>query len=330
MRYLVTGGAGFLGTNLCLSLMDSGDDVVALDDLSTAFLPNLRLLEANDRFDFIRHDVTEPFPEMGGFDFIYNLACPASPARYCKDPVKTFRTSVWGAWNALQYASKDGTPLFHSSTSEVYGDPHVHPQPEGYWGNVNPIGPRSCYDEGKRAAESLLFDFHMARKHPIMVARIFNTYGPHMDPDDGRVVSSFIVNALRGRPIPIHGDGRQTRSFCYVDDMIDAFRRMERSRMAGPVNLGNEEENSILDLATALEEAMGKPLRRQLIGLPADDPKKRKPDAALARERLGWAAKTSLSEGLARTVAYFSGLGIGPGQGGRKVGKKPGHGSVGI
>jgi UDP-glucuronate decarboxylase len=307
MRYLVTGGAGFLGTNLCMKLLSEGHSVVALDDMSTANPANERALAAMPGFSLVRHDVVLPFPDMGKFDFIYNLACPASPPRYQKDPVQTFRTSVWGAWNALQYAMPARTPLFQASTSEVYGDPVEHPQGEGYFGNVNPVGVRSCYDEGKRAAETLLMDAHRAGGHPIKIARIFNTYGPRMSPDDGRVVSEWILNALRGREVVINGDGTQTRSFCYVDDMIGGFRALEKSRagLTGPINLGNGMEHTLIELIGALEGVLGVKIRRRFAPALPDDPRQRRPDTSLAKKELGWEAKTGLDEGLRRTAAWF-------------------------
>jgi len=307
MRYLVTGGVGFLGTNLCLRLLKEGHEVVVLDDLSTGFQRNLELLSKEKRFKFIKHDIVKPLQKIGKFDFIYNLACPASPPRYQKDPIQTLRTSVWGVWNALEYAKEDKTPVFHSSTSEVYGDPLQHPQPEGYWGNVNPIGIRACYDEGKRAAETLLMDYHRATGNPIKIVRIFNTYGPYMDPDDGRVVSNFIVQAIKGRPLTISGDGKQTRSFCYVDDLIEGFRKMEASPkdFIGPVNLGNPKEFTLLELADMIEGMVGKRIERRFVALPKDDPKQRRPDISLAKRKLAWEPRIALEDGLKKTMEYF-------------------------
>jgi UDP-glucuronate decarboxylase len=312
MRYLVTGGAGFLGTNLCLRLLGEGHEVVALDNLSTSFDGNVKLLSGKKGFKLVKHDIVEPLPDLGKFDFIYNLACPASPPRYQKDPVQTFRTSVWGVWNVLQYAKKDKTPVFQSSTSEVYGDPLEHPQKEAYRGNVNPIGPRACYDEGKRAAETLMMDFHRKTNHPVKIVRIFNTYGPHMDPQDGRVVSNFIIQALAGKPITMYGDGKQTRSFCFVDDLIDGFLRMEKTKaeFTGPVNLGNDKEFTLLELADIVEKLActnnnGKKPKRRFEPLPGDDPKQRRPDISLAKKELGWGPKVGLEEGLEKTVGYF-------------------------
>ncbi len=310
MRYLVTGGAGFLGTNLCLRLLEEGHDVVAVDDLSTAFGPNVKLLSKKRAFSLVKHDIVEPLPELGRFDFIYNLACPASPSRYQKDPVQTFRTSAWGVWNVLKYAEKGRTPVFQASTSEIYGDPLESPQNEGYRGNVSPVGPRACYDEGKRAAEALMMDWRRKTGHPIKIARIFNTYGPHMDPEDGRVVSNFIMQALRGKPLTIYGSGRQTRSFCYVDDMIEGFVRLEKSpgRFTGPVNLGNPDERTLLELADTLGRILGRQVEKKLVALPEDDPKRRKPDIALAKKELGWEPKVGLGEGLKRSAEYFRGF----------------------
>jgi len=309
MRYLVTGGVGFLGTNLCLRLLTEGHSVVALDDLSTGYKKNLEELKKHKGFTFVKHDIVSPLPaSLGKFDYIYNLACPASPPRYQKDPIQTFRTSVWGVWNVLQYALPTRTPIFHTSTSEVYGDPLVHPQKETYWGYVNPHGARSCYDEGKRAAETLIFDFHRAHnKYPIKVVRIFNTYGPYMDPEDGRVISNFITQALANKPLTIYGDGKQTRSFCYVDDMIDGFRAMERAPAGfiGPVNLGNPNEFTLLELADILKLIIGKKLKIKFARLPSDDPKQRKPDITFAKKRLGWKPKIGLKNGLKKSIPYF-------------------------
>jgi len=310
MRYLVTGGAGFIGTNLCLRLLSEGHSVAAVDDLSTAFSPNVELLAGKRGFTLVRHDIVEPLPDLGRFDFIYNLACPASPPKYQLDPVRTFRTSVWGVWNVLNYAAPTKTPVFQASTSEVYGDPLIHPQGEGYFGNVNPNGPRACYDEGKRAAESLILDRHRQAGIPVKIARIFNTYGPRMDPSDGRVVSEFLLKALRGEPLPVFGDGTQTRSFCYVDDMVDAFMALERSRadFTGPVNIGNDSETSLLALCDSVEKAAGRKLGRTFLPLPADDPKRRRPDISLAEMELKWRPKVGLDDGLKRTAAWFEGL----------------------
>lgn len=310
MRYLVTGAAGFLGTNLCMNLLSEGHEVVGLDNLSTGFSHNLEALRGMENFEFVRHDVTLPVPEAGRVDYFYNLACPASPPKYQKDPVQTFRTSIWGVWNAICFVRDAGIPLFHTSTSEVYGDPLVHPQKEDYWGNVNPIGVRACYDEGKRGAEALLMDYRRAEKNPLKIVRIFNTYGPHMDPKDGRVISNFLNQALSGSPLTIYGDGKQTRSFCYVDDLIDGIRRMEKSPddFTGPVNLGNPAEFTLLELVSKLEAASGKKLETVFRALPKDDPKQRRPDISLANEKLGWEPTTPLEFGLKKTMEYFSGL----------------------
>ncbi|MFA5247347.1 MAG: UDP-glucuronic acid decarboxylase family protein [Candidatus Micrarchaeia archaeon] len=307
MRYLVTGAAGFLGTNLCKRLLKEGHEVVGVDDLSTGFARNLDALKSYGKFEFVRHDIVKPWPDMGKFGFVYNLACPASPPRYQKDPLQTFRTSVWGVWNAIDYVTPTKTPLFHSSTSEVYGDPSVHPQPESYWGNVNPIGVRSCYDEGKRGAETILMDYWRKTKNPIKIVRIFNTYGPHMDPDDGRVVSNFLVQAIRGKSLTMYGTGKQTRSFCYVDDLIEGFVRMEKSpaSFTGPVNLGNPDEFTLLELAKKIEATLGKKLKTEFLALPQDDPRQRKPDISLAKSRLGWSPKVKLEDGLVKTAEFF-------------------------
>lgn len=307
MRYLVTGAAGFLGANLCKRLLSQGHEVTGLDDLSTGFARNVNLLKGFDKFEFIKHDIVLPWPKMGKFDFVYNLACPASPPRYQKDPLQTFRTSVWGVWNAIEYVSTARTPLFHSSTSEVYGDPAVHPQPESYWGNVNPVGIRSCYDEGKRGAETLLMDYWRKTSNPVKIVRIFNTYGPLMDPEDGRVVSNFLVQAIRGKPLTVYGNGKQTRSFCYVDDLVNGFVRMESSpsSFTGPVNLGNPKEFSLLELAEKVGKVLGKKVELNFLPLPQDDPQQRKPDIRLAKAKLGWEPKINLEQGLERTAEYF-------------------------
>lgn len=305
MRYMVTGGVGFLGTNLCSRLLDEDHEVVAIDDLSTAPGSNLELLSERKNFSFVKHDIVNELPDMGDFDFIYNLACPASPVHYQKDPIHTFRTSVWGLWNVLGYSKERGTPVFQASTSEVYGNPLEHPQNERYFGNVNPNGPRSCYDEGKRAAEALMMDFRRKYSHPIRIARIFNTYGPYMHQDDGRVVSNFITQALNGGPLTIYGDGKQTRSLCYVDDMIDAFIKLEKADYMDPVNLGSEFEVTVNEIADTVESVVGRRLERRRLPLPADDPEKRKPDTELAKRILGWQARTRMKDGLRRTVDHF-------------------------
>jgi len=307
-RVLVTGGAGFLGSHLCERLLAEGHEVVCADNLFTGSKRNVAHLLDDSRFEFIRHDVT--FPLYLEVDQIYNLACPASPIHYQHDPVQTTKTSVHGAINMLGLAKRLRARIFQASTSEVYGDPQVHPQPEGYWGHVNPIGSRSCYDEGKRCAETLFFDYHRQHGLEIKVARIFNTYGPRMHPNDGRVVSNFIVQALRGEPITIYGEGQQTRSFCYVDDLIEGFVRLMDTppTITGPMNLGNPGEFTIRELAEQVIEMVGAKSRLSFLPLPADDPTQRQPDIAFARQALGWEPKVALREGLARTIAYFDDL----------------------
>lgn len=306
---LVTGGAGFLGSHLCDRLIGEGAHVMCVDNFYTGTHDNIAHLIGNPHFELIRHDVTFPlYVEVGE---IYNLACPASPVHYQFDPVQTTKTSVHGAINMLGLAKRVGARIFQASTSEVYGDPHVHPQPEGYWGNVNPIGPRSCYDEGKRCAETLFFDYHRQHNLDIKVVRIFNTYGPRMHPQDGRVVSNFIMQALRGDAITIFGDGKQTRSFCYVDDLVDGFVKFMRTEkgFTGPMNLGNPGEFSMLELAEAVIELTGSKSQIAFHDLPADDPKQRQPDISLALEKLdNWQPRTPLREGLTKTIDYFDGL----------------------
>jgi len=305
-RVLVTGGAGFIGSHLCERLLEAGNDVLCVDNFYTGQKDNIRHLLQHPQFEFLRHDIT--FPLYVEVDEIYNLACPASPIHYQRDPVQTIKTSVMGAINMLGLAKRTKAKILQASTSEVYGDPTVHPQPEEYWGNVNPIGPRSCYDEGKRAAETLFFDYHRQHRLRIKVARIFNTYGPRMHPNDGRVVSNFIVQALKGEPITIYGDGTQTRSFCYVDDLVEGLIRLMGSpdEVTGPINLGNPVEFSMLELAERVREFTGS--RSQLVfrELPPDDPRQRKPDIATAGVALGWRPTVQLPDGLARTVAHFS------------------------
>ncbi|MBT3069481.1 SDR family oxidoreductase [Rhodomicrobium sp. Az07] len=305
---LVTGGAGFLGSHLCDRLIADGHHVVCVDNFFTGSKRNIDHLIGHSRFELIRHDVT--FPLHIEVDEIYNLACPASPIHYQHDPVQTTKTSVHGAINMLGLAKRLRCRIFQASTSEVYGDPIVHPQPEEYWGNVNPIGPRSCYDEGKRCAETLFFDYHRQHRLEIKVARIFNTYGPRMHPNDGRVVSTFVVQALKGEPITIHGDGSHTRSFCYVDDLIDGFVRLMASPadITGPVNLGNPGEFTIKALAELAIEMTGSKSRLTFLPLPQDDPKQRQPDISRAHETLGWQPSVPLREGLRRTIEYFEGL----------------------
>lgn len=307
-RILVTGGAGFLGSHLCERLLADGHDVLCLDNFFTGSKANIAHLLDNPYFELMRHDVT--FPLYVEVDEIYNLACPASPIHYQFDPVQTTKTSVHGAINMLGLAKRVKARIFQASTSEVYGDPSVHPQPEQYWGNVNPIGPRSCYDEGKRCAETLFFDYKRQHNLQIKVARIFNTYGPRMQPNDGRVVSNFIVQALKGEPITLYGEGTQTRSFCYVDDLIEGFVRLMDTPpdFTGPVNLGNPGEFTMIELAEAVKDLTGS--RSELVRepLPEDDPRQRQPDIFLARERLGWEPKVALRDGLRPTIDYFDKL----------------------
>jgi len=307
-RVLVTGGAGFLGSHLCGQLLAEGHDVICLDNFFTGTKDNIADLMDNHNFELLRHDIT--FPLYIEVDEIYNLACPASPIHYQHDPVQTTKTSVHGCINMLGLAKRVRARIMQASTSEVYGDPAVHPQKEEYWGHVNPIGIRSCYDEGKRCAETLFFDYYRQHKLLIKVARIFNTYGPRMHPNDGRVVSNFIVQALKEEPITIFGDGMQTRSFCYVDDMIDGFLRLMKSpnEFTGPVNLGNPNEFTIKELAETVIEMTGS--RSQLVfkPLPSDDPRQRQPDNSLAREKLGWSPDIQLAEGLRDTIKYFDTL----------------------
>lgn len=304
MRVLVTGGAGFLGSHLCDRLIAAGDDVICLDNLFTGRKTNIAHLLGHPQFELIRHDVIDPFKFE--VDQIYNLACPASPPHYQFNPIKTTKTSVMGAINCLGLAKRVKARVFQASTSEVYGDPAVHPQPESYWGNVNPIGRRSCYDEGKRVAETLFFDYHRENGVDIRVVRIFNTYGPRMHPNDGRVVSNFIVQALRGEDLTVYGDGSQTRSFCFVDDLIEGFLRlMNQTETVGPLNIGNPGEFTMLELAELVIQKVGGPSKIVHRELPADDPKQRKPDITLARKHLGWEPTIPLAEGIERTVAYF-------------------------
>ncbi len=304
-RILVTGGAGFLGSHLCERLLADGHDILCADNFFTGTKDNISHLMDNPYFEIVRHDIT--FPLYVEVDEIYNLACPASPVHYQFDPVQTTKTSVHGAINMLGLAKRIRAKIFQASTSEVYGDPEMHPQPESYWGRVNPIGRRSCYDEGKRCAETLFFDYRRQHGVRIKVARIFNTYGPRMHPNDGRVVSNFIVQALRKKPITIYGDGTQTRSFCYVDDMVDAFVRLmdTPSEFTGPVNLGNPAEFTILELAEKVMALTGSRSSIEFRPLPSDDPRQRRPDIRLAKEMLGWEPKINLDDGLGRTIAYF-------------------------
>jgi UDP-glucuronate decarboxylase len=305
MRILVTGGAGFLGSHLCERLLKDGHEVVAIDNLFTGRKINIAHLMGNPGFEFVRHDVIDPFKFE--VDQIYNLACPASPPHYQYNPIKTIKTSVMGSINCLGLAKRTRARVFQASTSEVYGDPQIHPQPESYWGHVNPIGKRSCYDEGKRCAETLFFDYHRENKVDIRVIRIFNTYGPRMHEADGRVVSNFIVQALRGQDITIYGDGSQTRSFCYVDDLIEGFVRfMAQTETVGPMNCGNPGEFTMLQLAELTLKLVGGKSKIVHKPLPSDDPKQRRPDITLAKKVLsGWEPKVSLEEGLGRTIEYF-------------------------
>lgn len=304
-RVLVTGGAGFLGSHLCEALLQRNCDVVCADNFFTGRRGNVAHLLDNPRFEILRHDIT--FPLFVEVDEIYNLACPASPPHYQHDPVQTTKTSVIGAINMLGLAKRVGAKIFQASTSEVYGDPEVHPQPESYWGRVNPIGTRSCYDEGKRCAETLFFDYHRQNRVKIKVARIFNTYGPNMHPNDGRVVSNFIMQALRGEPITIYGTGQQTRSFCYVSDLIAGFLKLMDSpdEITGPVNLGNPGEFTMLELAETVIKLTGSKSELIFKPLPSDDPKQRQPNITVAKEKLGWEPKVPLQEGLKNTIQYF-------------------------
>ncbi len=306
MRILVTGGAGFLGSHLCDRLLKDGHEVVCLDNLFTGRKQNIAHLLSNTQFEFVRHDVIDPFKVE--VDQIYNLACPASPPHYQYNPIKTVKTSVMGAINCLGLAKRLRARVLQASTSEVYGDPQVNPQPESYWGNVNPVGKRSCYDEGKRCAETLFFDYHRENKVDIRVVRIFNTYGPRMHEADGRVVSNFVVQALQGADLTVYGDGQQTRSFCYVDDLIEGFVRfMGQTHSVGPLNLGNPGEFTMMELAELTLKLTGGKSKIVHKPLPSDDPKQRQPDIALARRLLKWEPAVPLEEGLKRTIAYFRG-----------------------
>jgi UDP-glucuronate decarboxylase len=304
-RILVTGGAGFLGSHLCEHLLNEGHDVVSVDNYFSGNKQNITHLLRNSRFEAIRHDIT--FPLFVEVDQIYNLACPASPVHYQRDPVQTTKTCVYGSINMLGLAKRVNAQILQASTSEVYGDPEVHPQTEDYWGRVNPVGIRSCYDEGKRCAETLFFDYHRQCNLQIKVVRLFNTYGPKMHPNDGRVVSNFIVQAIRGDDITIYGDGQQTRSFCYVDDLIEALTRTMNSpdELVGPINLGNPREFTVRELAEKVLHFTGSKSKLIFMQLPQDDPKQRQPDITLAREKLGWEPAVSLDDGLKETIAYF-------------------------
>ncbi len=307
-RVLVTGGAGFLGSHLCNKLMEQGSDVICVDNLYTGTKRNIYPFLDKPNFEFLRHDIT--FPLYLEVDEIYNLACPASPIHYQNDPVQTTKVNVHGAINMLGLAKRVKAKIFQASTSEVYGDPEVHPQPESYRGSVNPIGPRSCYDEGKRCAETLFFDYYRQHKLRIKIARIFNTYGPNMHPYDGRVVSNFILQALQNKPLTVYGDGSQSRSFCYVDDLIDGFLRLMQSDddFTGPVNLGNPVEFTMIELADQVKELTNSKSEIKFEALPEDDPKQRQPDITLAKEKLGWEPKVTLRQGLEKTIQYFADL----------------------
>ena len=314
MRVLVTGGAGFIGSHLCERLGGEGHDVLCLDNFFTGKRTNVSHLLSNPRFELIRHDVTEPV--LLEVDQIYNLACPASPVHYQYNPVKTIKTSVLGTIHMLGLAKRVRARILQASTSEVYGDPLVHPQPESYFGHVNPIGIRSCYDEGKRVAETLMMDYHRQNKVDVRIIRIFNTYGPRMHPNDGRVISNFVMQALRGVPITIYGDGSQTRSFCYVDDLVEGMvRLMAKEGVTGPVNVGNPVETSVLEFARRIVELTGSRSKIVFRPLPSDDPKRRQPDISLARELLAWEPRVPLEEGLKRTIEYFQRLLSSPGGG---------------
>jgi len=305
MRVLVAGGAGFLGSHLAEKLLDKGDEVIVVDNLYTGFKSNIARQLANPKFEFIRHDITEPINVE--VDQIYNLACPASPIHYQKNPVETIKTSVLGSINLLELARRSGARILQASTSEVYGDPIISPQPESYFGNVNPIGIRACYDEGKRASETLFFDYHRQYQVEIKVARIFNTYGPRMDLDDGRVVSNFIVQALRGEPLTVYGDGKQTRSFCFVDDLIVGMVSLMNTPgdVTGPINIGNANEFTMIELAEIIINLTGSKSKIIFSQLPMDDPKQRRPDLSLAKSLLKWNASIQIQEGLQKTIKEF-------------------------
>ena len=306
MQILVTGGSGFIGSHLCEKLLKKGHDVICVDNFYTGQKANIAHLLKDTRFEIIRHDIT--FPIYLEVDQIYNLACPASPIHYQYDPVQTTKTNVHGAINILGMAKRLNARVFQASTSEVYGDPVQHPQKESYWGNVNPIGPRSCYDEGKRCAETLFFDYHRQHKVDIKVGRIFNTYGPNMRPDDGRVISNFIVQALKGKNITIYGDGKQTRSFCYITDMVDGIIKLLKSKYQFPVNIGNPDEYTILELVNKIQLNLNSKNKIIFKDLPENDPKVRKPDITLAKKILNWYPKTNLNDGLKQTIKFFGNL----------------------
>ena len=307
-RILVTGGAGFIGSHLCKMLLSQGNEVLCVDNFFTGTRQNVYSLLDDKRFELLRHDIT--FPLFVEVDEIYNLACPASPIHYQHDPVQTTKTSVHGAINTLGLAKRLRAKILQASTSEVYGDPEIHPQLESYWGNVNPVGPRSCYDEGKRCAETLFFDYHRQHRLEIKVVRIFNTYGPNMHPDDGRVVSNFILQALRGEDITLYGDGSQTRSFCYVDDLVGGLMKMmdTPASVTGPVNMGNPNELTIRELAETVISLTGSPSKLVFRALPQDDPRRRRPDIGAARLLLGWEPTTDVTDGLKATIAYFEAM----------------------
>lgn len=304
-RILITGGAGFIGSHLCERLLNEGNDIICLDNFFTGSKDNIRHLIGNNRFELVRHDITkEYFAEV---DQIYNLACPASPPHYQYNPIKTMKTSILGVTNMLGLAKRCKATILQASTSEVYGDPTVHPQTEDYWGNVNPIGIRSCYDEGKRCAETLMMDYHRQNKVDVRIIRIFNTYGPNMDPNDGRVVSNFIVQALQNKDITVYGDGKQTRSFCYVDDLVDGMIKMMNNpqKFIGPVNLGNPDERTIVDFAKMIIEMTGSKSKIIYNDLPKDDPTQRQPDLTVAKRELSWQPSTDIKVGIAKTIEYF-------------------------
>jgi UDP-glucuronate decarboxylase len=305
-KILVTGGTGFLGTNLCLRLLSEGHQVIALDNFFTGTQANLRVLQKHNGFSFIKADVVDPFPDIDA-DEVYHLACPASPPHYQRDPIYTTKTSIWGALNALDFATKRNTKILQASTSEVYGDPEEHPQTENYRGSVNTLGIRACYDEGKRAAETLFMDYYRQKNTKIKIMRIFNTYGPYMAADDGRVVSNFICQALKGEALTIYGDGIQTRSFCYVDDLIDGMMRLMNSPddVKGPINIGNPEEFTVMELAEKIQKKLGKNMPFVFKAMPGDDPLQRQPDIGLAQSVLSWKPKTTLDEGLDKTIPWF-------------------------
>lgn len=304
-RILITGGAGFIGSHLCKKLLDEGNFVICLDNLFTGSTENIETLISNKNFKFVNHDIVNPYDEK--VDQIYNLACPASPPHYQFDPVKTTKTSVFGIINMLELAKKNNATILQASTSEVYGDPKVHPQTESYWGNVNPIGIRSCYDEGKRCAETLMMDYHRQHKVETRIVRIFNTYGPNMDVNDGRVVSNFIIQALKGEDITVYGEGLQTRSFCYVDDLVDGLIKMMNNpqKFIGPVNLGNNSERTVLDFAKLVIEITNSTSKIVYKELPSDDPLQRQPDLTIANRELKWKPTTDIKDGLEKTIKYF-------------------------